>query len=349
MKKDDKHVALYRKYRPQEFKDVIGQDHIVKAISGAIKSGKVAHAYLLCGPRGTGKTTIARIIARELGTSPHDIYELDAASNRGIDEAREIRENLNTLPFDSKYKVYILDEVHMLTPQAWNALLKSIEEPPAHVIFILATTELNKVPETIISRCQSFTFKKPTDSILTDVVNSVAESEGFKIEEGGAELIALLGDGSFRDTLSMLDKVVSFSEGKKITMNDIVSTTGAPSRTLVEDFLTAIATNDIEKGFKAIRSANGENMDMEVYLKIIISNLRYALILRYVPKMKEEIAEKISESDLEFLVNLVALKSPYISSNTLSVLLGAYQKIRTSFIKELPLELALVEILEVEK
>ena len=143
-------IALYRKYRPENFGDVIGQDHIVKAISGALKASKVAHAYLLCGPRGTGKTTVARIIAHELGSSVNDVYEMDAASNRGIDDVRYIRESVHTMPFDSKYKIYILDEVHMFTKDAWNALLKTIEEPPAHVIFILATTELEKVPDTIV-------------------------------------------------------------------------------------------------------------------------------------------------------------------------------------------------------
>ncbi|NVN97008.1 AAA family ATPase, partial [Candidatus Nomurabacteria bacterium] len=185
-KETNGNIALYRKYRPENWGEVIGQDHIVKAIDGALKAGKVSHAYLLCGPRGTGKTTIARIIASELGSSVNDIYELDAASNRGIDDVRSIRDSVQTMPFDSKYKIYILDEVHMFTKDAWNALLKTIEEPPKHVIFILATTELEKVPETIVSRCQSFIFKKPTDAILSSVVTNVAKKEGYTLEEGGA-------------------------------------------------------------------------------------------------------------------------------------------------------------------
>src|SRR5574343_274356 len=159
-KKEESNIALYTKYRPNNFDEVLGQDHIVNAVRGAISAGKVSHAYLLSGPRGTGKTTIARIIARELGTSVNDIYEMDAASNRKIEDARDIRESVRTMPFDSKYKVYILDEVHMLTKEAWNALLKTLEEPPEYVVFILATTELSKVPETIISRCQTFTDRK---------------------------------------------------------------------------------------------------------------------------------------------------------------------------------------------
>lgn len=346
MKKEDtKHIALYRKYRPEGFSDVIGQDHIVNTIKGALEAGKVSHAYLLCGPRGTGKTTIARIIARELGTSVNDTYEMDGASNRKIEDAREIRENVRTLPFDSKYKVYILDEVHMLTKEAWNALLKTIEEPPEHAIFILATTEFEKVPDTIVSRCQNFTFKKPTEKILTDVVENIAKKEGYKIEEGGAELIALIGDGSFRDTLSTLDKVISFSKDKKISRNEISIVTGSPEIALVEDYLLALKDSDIEKGLMAVQKASEQNIEMKIYFKMIISHLRYALMIRYAPNMKKEIEQNLSEHDLKFLVDLVSEKPKHISSSTLSILLEKYQSLRYSFISELPLEIALVEIL----
>lgn len=343
----EEHVALYRKYRPQDFSQVIGQEHIVQAISSALADGKVGHAYLLSGPRGTGKTTIARIMARELGSSASDIYELDAASNRGINEAREIRDNLQTLPFDSKYKVYILDEVHMFTKEAWNALLKTIEEPPKHVIFILATTDIEKVPETIVSRCQCYTLKKPNDAILTEVVKNIAKKEGYKILEGGAELIALLGDGSFRDTQSTLDKVMSFVKDKEISRDDIASISGAPKETLVEDFLSALAAKDIEKGYKVIKDAQNQSIDMEIYTKMIIVMMRYALMIRYAPNMKKDLAGKITEHDMEFLEKLVEGKPETISTKSLSILLGAFQSMRYAFISELPLELALVEILGV--
>lgn len=342
-------IALYRKYRPESFDEVIGQDHIVKSIVGALDSGKISHAYLLCGPRGTGKTTIARIIAKALGTSPNDIYELDAASNRGIDDVRSIRDSVQTVPFDSKYKIYILDEVHMFTKDAWNALLKTIEEPPKHVIFILATTELEKVPDTIVSRCQNFIFKKPTDSILSQVVTNVAKKEGYTLAEGGSALIALLADGAFRDALGTLEKVISFSKNKKISLEDIEEVTGSPNTVLVNEFLDSIAKKDLEKGFTVIKKASDQNLDMAIYLKMIISKLRFALMLRYVPNMKKSIEGVISEHDMLYITELVSSKPEYITSSTLVLLLEAYQSIRNAVIKELPLEMVLAKILNAEK
>ncbi len=342
-------IALYRKYRPESWGEVIGQDHIVKAIGGAIDAGKVSHAYLLCGPRGTGKTTIARIIARELGSSVNDIYELDAASNRGIDDVRSIRESVGTMPFDSKYKIYILDEVHMFTKDAWNALLKTIEEPPSHVIFILATTELEKIPETIVSRCQSFTFKKPTEVILSKVITSVAKKEGYDLGDGVVSLIAILADGAFRDAYGTLEKVISFSKNKKITIKEVEEITGAPNATLVNEFLDSLALVDIEKGFLVIQKASSQNLDMLVFLKMILVKIRYALMMRYAPATKKIIEENISEDDMTYITNLVSNKPKYISSNTLSILLSAYQSERSAVIEELPLEMALVKILNGEK
>ncbi len=341
----NKETSLYRKYRPQNFDSVLGQDHIVKVLKGALKLNNISHAYLFSGSRGTGKTSVARILAAELGTSANDIYEIDAASNRGIDDMRELRESVRTLPFDSKYKVYIIDEVHMLTKEAFNALLKTLEEPPAHVVFILATTELEKVPDTIVSRCQTFVFKRPADAILKNFAVEIAEKEGFKITSAGAELIALLGDGSFRDTHGILQKIFSFSKDKKVDVKEIERVVGAPNSILVNDFIEAIAASDTEKGIMAVRRAGEQNIDMKVYMKLILYKMRAILLMRFAPVVKKEIEENVSESDMEFLKKMALDKSGRISSKALAELLNAYQMQKDAFIPELPLELAVIKIL----
>ena len=338
--------ALYRKYRPESFDEVLGQEHIVKVLSGAIKLGNISHSYLLHGSRGTGKTTIARIIARELETSPEDIFEIDAASNRGIDDIRELREGIRTLPFNSKYKIYIIDEVHMLTKEAWNALLKTLEEPPAHVVFVLATTEIEKVPETIVSRCQVFTFKKPSIAILKELIMSIVKKEKFKLDAPGAELIALLGDGSFRDMQGILQKVMSFSKDREISLAEIESVTGAPPGGLVNSFLESIVIGDIEAGLGIIRKASEQNIDMEIFLKLLLAKTRTALLIRYASEMKKELTEDMSETDREFILGLLQSKSQNLNSKALELLLTAGEQMKYASIKELPLELALVKILE---
>jgi DNA polymerase-3 subunit gamma/tau len=337
-------LALYRKYRPSDFKDVLGQDHIVKVLKGAISLGNISHAYLFYGPRGTGKTSVARIMAKELGTKDHDIYEIDAASNNKVEHIHELRESVRTLPFDSKYKVYILDEVHMLSKNAFNALLKTLEEPPPHVIFILATTELHKVPETIISRCQTFTFNKPTVVVLKELVLSICKKEGVKIDSAGAELIALLGDGSFRDTQSTLQKVMSFSKDKVLSIKEIEDVTGAPSGELVNDFILSLIEGDIQKGFTAIKNAEEKNIDIALYLKLILVKLRIALLMRYAPEMKKTLEEEIADSDKEFFKEILKDKKGIITSKTLESLLEAERQIKHAFVKSLPLEIALTKI-----
>ncbi len=338
-------LALYRKYRPSAFDEVLGQDHIVKVLKGALKLGNISHAYLFHGPRGTGKTSIARIVASELGTKDHDIYEIDAASNRKIEDIREVRDSVRTMPFDSKYKVYIIDEVHMLTKEAFNALLKTLEEPPAHVIFILATTELDKVPDTIVSRCQTFTFHKPTISILKDLVISIAKKEGVAIDNAGAELIALLGDGSFRDTQSTLQKVMSFSKDKSLSIKEIEEVTGAPSSELVNDFILSLVEGDLQKGFQALKNAEEKNIDINTYLKLILIKLRLALLMRYAPEMKKILEEEIIDSDKEFFKEILKDKKGIITSKTLETLLEAEKQIKHTFVKSLPLEMALTKII----
>lgn len=343
-------LALYRKYRPKSFKEVLGQDHITKVLESSVKGNKVSHAYLFVGSRGTGKTSVARIFANEIGVSANDLYEIDAASNRGIEDIKLLRDGVRVLPFDSKYKVYIIDEVHMLSKDAWGALLKTLEEPPAHVIFILATTEFHKVPETIISRCQVFTFKKGSDIALKKNLIGVAKEEGYELDPGSAELLAILADGSFRDGLGELQKVINFvgkgNKSKKIKRDDVETITGAPKTTLVNDFISAIASKDIEMGIKTVKTASELNLDMKLYFKLIIQKFRVAIILRYAPNLKDEAAGDLSETDLEFLQTLVKKeKTGMLRSTALSILLEAYQNMDNAFIAELPLELALVRII----
>jgi len=343
-------LALYRKYRPQNFKEVVGQDHITKVLESSIKDNKVSHAYLFVGSRGTGKTSVARIFAKEMGTTPNDLYEIDAASNRGIEDIKALRDGTRTLPFDSKYKIYIIDEVHMLSKDAWGALLKTLEEPPRHVIFILATTELHKVPDTIISRCQVFTFKKASDTSSKKILLDVAKKEGFELDKSSAELLALLGDGSFRDALGILQKVLNFSKNKKINVEEVEKITGSPKAILVDDFISAIVYKEIEKGINAVRKASEENLDMKLYLKLIIQKFRVAVILKYAPKLETEMAGELSEADLDFLKKLIKEdRQAGLHSSTLSILLDAYKNIENAFIAELPLELALIKILSKEK
>lgn len=342
-------LALYRKYRPKTFKEVLGQDHIVDVLKSSVETNKVSHAYLFVGSRGTGKTSLARIFAMSIGVSANDLYEIDAASNRGIEDIKELRNGVRVLPFDSKYKVYIIDEVHMLSKDAWGAMLKTLEEPPKHVIFILATTELHKVPETIVSRCQVFTFKKASDAVCKKMLLDVAKKEGFELDAGSAELLAILADGSYRDALGELQKVINFSKEKKIKREDVEKITGAPKSVLVNDFISAIAEKNIEKGIKAVKKASEENLDMKLYFKLIIQKFRMGIILRYVPKLQKEMMGDLSESDLEFLQVLVKEdKGGMIRSGALSILLDAYQNMDNAFITELPLELALVKIISKE-
>lgn len=342
-------VVLYRKYRPQKFSQIVGQDHVVKVLEGALKEGNISHAYLFSGSRGTGKTSVARIFAKEIGCSENDLYEIDAASNRGIDDIRAIRESVATLPFDSKYKVYIVDEVHMLTKEAFNALLKTLEEPPAHVIFILATTEMEKLPETVISRCQTFSFRKPSQETLKKMVAAVAKKEGLTLEPASADLIALLSEGSFRDALGILQKVFTSSKDKKVSPEEVEMVTGAPRAGLINTVIEAISKRELSKALSAIKVASEGNLDMKVFLKLLLRNLRFVLLLRFAPEMEKKIEAELTEEDFTFLKKLSATKDSNVSSSTLSELLLAYENLNRAYIPELPLELALVKLLGQDK
>lgn len=344
-KENNENLALYRKYRPTKFSEVLGQDHIVEVLESSIESGKIAHAYLFVGSRGTGKTSVARIFADQMGISKNDIYEIDAASNRGIEDIKELRNGVNVLPFDSKYKIYIIDEVHMLSKDAWGGLLKTLEEPPKHVIFILATTEFHKVPDTIISRCQIFTFRKASDLIAKNMILDITNREGFELDPSSAELIAILGDGSYRDAVGYLQKVLNFAKSKKIKIEEVEHITGAPKTVLVNNLIESIVSGDIDEGFKAIKKATEENLDMKLYLKLIIQKVRMAIILKYAPKLEGVMQNDLRGDDLEFLKKILKKdEKGILRSGVLATLLEAYQNIDKAFISELPLELALIKI-----
>lgn len=336
--------VLYRKYRPASFKDVLGQDHIIKVLEGALKQGNIAHAYLFAGSRGTGKTSVARILAKAIGVSDNDLHEIDAASNRGIDDVRQLRESVQNLPFESEKKVYIIDEVHMLTKEAFNALLKTLEEPPKHVIFMLATTELEKLPDTIVSRCQTFHFKKPSQKILKALMLDVAKKEGVKLDGAAAELIALLGDGSFRDTHGVLQKVLVSTNKKEITRDEVEEVTGAPSSELVNNVVEGIVRKDTKQALSAIEQALEANIDIRIFLKLILQKVRAVLLLRFANDMEDSLKENFTDEDFALLQKTAKDPQAHLTADVVKELLDAYESMRFAHLPELPLELALVKV-----
>jgi len=335
-------AVLYRTYRPSKWSEVLGQDHIVNALKDATEAKRVSHAYLFSGSRGTGKTSVARILSKALGTNDEDVYEIDAASNRGIDNIRELREHVSVLPFSSPFKVYIIDEVHMLSKDAWNALLKTLEEPPKHVIFILATTELDKVPETIVSRCQTFFFRKPAREVVRKQVIAVAKNEGYVLDTGAADLIALLGDGSFRDALGMLEKVISSSADKKISRDEVENITGAPRAGLVNAFIQAILQKNADDALKCIGQAEESGISMVTFVTLILEKMRFILIIQSSASSKGTIHERVSPDDWEFIEKEASKK--LLTTDVLISLITAAERTSRAYIEQLPLEMAVVEV-----
>lgn len=273
-------VALYRKYRGRKLADIIGQDHITKPLANALKAGRISHAYLLTGPHGVGKTSVARILAHEINGLPYeensehlDIIEIDAASNRRIDEIRDLREKVHVSPTSAKYKVYIIDEVHMLTREAFNALLKTLEEPPKHVVFILATTEAHKLPETIISRTQRHTFKPITQDAAKEHLRTIADKEKVKINDDALQLLVEHGRGSFRDSISLLDQMTS-SDAKEITTDDVESMLGLASATIISSLLEATQSSDIAKVIDLLDKTHEAGINPPTIAQQIIRTLR---------------------------------------------------------------------------
>jgi DNA polymerase-3 subunit gamma/tau len=349
------HQSLYRAYRPQSWKEVAGQEQVVKPLEESVKAKKIGHAYLFAGSRGLGKTSVARIFAKEIGASERDIHEIDAASSSKVEEMRELTEGVYTLPFESPYKVYILDEVHMLSKAAWNAFLKTLEEPPAHAVFILATTELEKVPETVQSRCQVFEFKKPTRKDLAKVVAEVAKKEKYDIAPDAADLISMLAEGSYRDALSVLQKVLASAEGKKLSREEVEQATGAPKRELVHALVNALACGERGAALAAIEKASSASADMRLYLELVIEALRNTLLIRYAAELRDSIKEEIGTDEFALLEKFAKDPSKELGAGkgithaTLLAFLTAADRIRYAPIPALPLELAVLELFPEEQ
>lgn len=327
--------ALYRKYRPQTFEEVIGQEHITRTLSNQVKKGEISHAYLFSGSRGTGKTSVARIFARAINCvdsktgSPcykcdvcnmlneannMDILEIDAASNNRVDEVREIREKVKFLPTNGKYKVYIIDEVHMLTDSAFNALLKTLEEPPSHIVFILGTTEPHKLPQTILSRCLRFDFKLISPNNLKKHLISIFDKEKINYEDDAVDLIVSVAQGSARDLLSIADSVVSFGQGV-VTYANALNMLGATELDKLFSFTNAVLKKETGEAFEEINKAILGGINISVFSKDVTVHFRNLLVIKTVknsdeilnmpPETVQKLREQaaiVSEEELMFLM-----------------------------------------------
>ena len=364
-------LALYRKYRPSKFKDLIGQDIIAKILQEAARQDRLAHAYLLSGPRGTGKTTTARLIAKiancktRLENEKHkatgepcnacdhcksidegrtlDVIEIDAASNRGIDEMRALKENVRVAPTALPRKVFIIDEAHMLTKEASNALLKTLEEPPSYITIILATTETEKIPSTIASRTQKFQFKHVSLKCIAEKLKTIAKEEKIKISEEAIELIAQAGEGSFRDAESLLDQMASLSEGE-ISADMVEITLGKLGFKKISSLAETLLKNNMEESLKILGAIADEGQNLPELLKDLILHLRKVAVCAASTSMKSKLETELPKNQMETVKNQASLWSA-AHLELLKNLIRAYNQMRYSNFPQIPLEIAIIESL----